>query len=43
MWMTMVDFGPLRMAYPELFARSEFGWVESAVVGVGWTLISPRL
>ncbi len=33
----MVDFGPLRLAFPDLFARSESGWVESAAVGAGWT------
>lgn len=33
----MVDFGPLRKAFPDLFARTESGWVESAAVGAGWT------
>lgn len=35
--MTIVDFGPLRKAFPELFARSDSGWVESVAVGAGWT------
>ena len=35
--MPMVDFGPIRKAFPDLFARTESGWVESAAVGTGWT------
>lgn len=37
--MKPVDFAPLRKAFPDLFARSESGWVESAWVGEGWTQI----